>query len=78
MTKEQIEEFSKKLYADGNEYIMLVLCDDNLAVAMNGTSYKLSISLAGVALNDDEFRTVFEEAIKMYEKVKKNSQTPNN
>lgn len=72
MKKEQIEEFSRKLSADGNQHIMFVLCGDNVVAAMEGTCHRMSLYLAGVALYDDDFRTVFEEAIKMYEKGKEN------
>lgn len=58
MTKEQIEEFSKKLSADGNEFIMLVLCDGDLVTQMDGTYFGLSVFLAAAALNDDTFKQV--------------------
>lgn len=72
MTKEQIKEFSKKLSADGNEFIMLVLCDGDLVTQMDGTYFGLSVFLAGAALNDDTFKQVFEDAVKFYEKGKEN------
>jgi len=70
MTKEQIKELSRKLNEDGNEHIMLVFCGCDLAEHIYGTYHKLSVSLAGAALYDDMFRTVFEDAVKMYEEAK--------
>lgn len=72
MTKEQIEEFSDKLIADGHEFILIASCDNNVCIAFKGKYLILSLYLAGQAATDDEFRRVFEDAVKMYKIAKEN------